>query len=232
MDLADIRKKAKKTRSGSQADSSPGPGRTVVPPTEQHAAAPPVPAPSPERGAVRTSPSRLDALFDLPAGIQAATEERYLEAIQGEKRKTAEQLRHLLTFTLGDEEYALDLGEITEIIKFRTITEVPRAPAFILGIISLRGIIVPVFDLKRRLRLGATEIGADSRIVVCHTGDRSAGLLVDRISQVAQIPATSVEPPPPVLSGLDRDLVEGVGRFQGRMLILLQLQNVLNAELV
>jgi purine-binding chemotaxis protein CheW len=231
MDLADIRKKARKAKPRSQAEGPPGPapGAAAAP---ELASPPPLPALPVDPSAIRAGRTRLDALFDLPVGFQSATEEGYLEALQGEKLELDDHLRKLLTFTLGDEEYALDLGEISEIIKFRAITDVPRVPEFILGIISLRGIIVPVFDLKRRLRLGRTELGTDSRIVVCHAGDRSAGLLVDRINQVVQIPASSVEPPPTVLSGLDRELIEGIGRHQERMLILLQLGNVLNAELV
>lgn len=125
-----------------------------------------------------------------------------------DEAKDGEQ-RQWLTFSLGDEEYALELEVVNEIIKTREVTDIPRVPAFICGIISLRGIIVPVFDLRRRLKIGNVELTPSTRIVVCQKDGKSAGLLVDRINQVANIPLKNIEPPPAVLSGLDRDFVEG-----------------------
>jgi purine-binding chemotaxis protein CheW len=175
---------------------------------------------------------RLAELFELPGGFEPATEESYLAGLERSRHESREDLRRWLTLSLGNETYALDIRQISEIIKPREVTEVPRTPDFILGIISLRGIIVPVFDLGRRLRLAPAQVGPAARIIVCQAEGRNAGLLVDRISQVVNIPEGAIEPPPPVLSGLDRDLLAGVGRFQERMLILLHLPSVLNAELV
>jgi purine-binding chemotaxis protein CheW len=173
----------------------------------------------------------LEALFRFRPEMELATEESYLQGLT-ERDRQEEDLRQWLTFTLGSEEYALDIGQIREIIKPREITDLPRVPDFILGIISLRGVIIPVFDLKRRLKLGTAEITSASRIIVCQYGEKSAGLVVDSLNQVVRLPAQGIEPPPAVLSGLDRDMVEGVGRDQGRMMILLDLANVLNAELI
>jgi len=174
----------------------------------------------------------LEALFRFRPEMDLATEESYLRGLMGDGEKSEEGVRQYLTFALGSEEYALDIGFIREIIKPREITDLPRVPDFVLGILSLRGMIIPVFDLQKRLRLGAVEISPASRIIVCHRDDRSAGFLVDGITQVVRLPARSIEPPPAVLSGLDRDMVEGVGRHQGRMMILLDLESVLDAELV
>lgn len=234
MDLADIRKKAKKAQ--------PGPGGQ--PPAAETSAAGeavgtvaedlPLEADS-GHALVPGAPvgDRLEELFRFSGDLELATEEAFLQSLSGNAaREGAEDLRQWLTFTLGSEDYALDIRQISEIIKPREITEVPRAPAFILGVISLRGIVVPIFDLRQRLQLGRIESTAASRIVVCRVGERMAGMLVDRINQVIKIPAESIEPPPTVLTGIDRDLVEGVGRHQKRMLILLHLASVLNAELV
>ena len=100
-----------------------------------------------------------------------------------------------------------------------------------MGIISLRGVVVPVFDLRRRLNLGASEVLPTSRIVVSQYDDITVGLLVDSINQVVNLADEDLEPPPGVLSGLDRDMVDGIGRSQGRMIILLNLHNVLDGEL-
>ncbi|TNF51921.1 MAG: purine-binding chemotaxis protein CheW, partial [Deltaproteobacteria bacterium] len=133
-----------------------------------------------------------------------------------------------LAFNLDDEEYALDIKQISEIIKVREFTDIPRAPGFILGIISLRGVVVPVFDLRCRLNLGVSEIMSTTRIVVCQHEDVSVGLLVDSINQVVNLNDDEVEPPPGVLSGLDREMVSGLGRYQGRMIILLNIESVLD----
>ncbi len=172
------------------------------------------------------------ALFASPLDLDLATEESYLQAVSGHVEKDETEGRKFLTFVLDKEEYALDITFIREIIKPREVTDIPRVPGFILGIVSLRGIIIPVFDLKQRLKLGKVEISEVSRIIVCQVQDRIVGLLVDHISQVVQLSRQTIEPPPAVLTGIDREMVEGVGRHQGRMMILLQLPSVINTELV
>ena len=110
------------------------------------------------------------------------------------------------------------------------LSDIPRAPEFVLGIISLRGVVVPVFDLRQRLNLGGSELMPSSRIVVCSLNDTTVGLLVDSINQVINLVDEDVEPPPGVLSGLDREMVAGIGRYQKRMIILLNLPRVLDLE--
>jgi purine-binding chemotaxis protein CheW len=234
MDLAEIRKKARPRKDEIPGDQRPPSRRDArATPSIQGAksATPVPPEPSHEASAQPEAPDPLEALFRFRPELELATEESYLQGLT-EQTRDQEDLRQWLTFTLGSEEYALDIGHIREIIKPREITDIPRVPDFILGIISLRGLIIPVFDLKKRLKLGAAEITSASRIVVCQDGDKSAGLVVDCLNQVVRLPAQRIEPPPAVLSGLDRDMVEGVGRDRGRMMILLDLANVLNAELI
>jgi len=238
MDLTEIRKKAKSRKSGEEkAGPAEKPRATIevqgVPgPPKSGAAMPPerpaVVAPS----GVNPALDPLEALFARRKEIGLATEEIYLRGLAEQQDGAAKNECQWLTFALGKEEYALDIRKIREIIKPREITDIPRVPDFILGIISLRGIIIPVFDLKQRLRLGRGEITPDSRIVVCQSDKQIGGLLVDHISQVLNLPENRIEPPPAVLTGLDRELVEGVGRHQGRLMTLINLSNVLNAELV
>jgi purine-binding chemotaxis protein CheW len=89
-------------------------------------------------------------------------------------------------------------------------------------------VVVPVFDLRRRFGLGECKLGPASRIVVCRENEVTAGLLVDSINQVIRLADERIEPPPVVLSGVVRNMVEGVGRYQGRMIILLNLVRVLD----
>lgn len=176
-------------------------------------------------------PDPLDALFSFQVDGGLATEQSYLQALTVEDETIDNDIQQWLTFSLANEEYALNIDSVSEIIKPREVTDIPRVPDFISGIISLRGIIVPVFDLNRRLKLGQSEMGPSTRIIVCQEGERLAGFLVDSINQVVNVPLSKIEPPPTVLSGLDRDFVEGVGRVDERMLILLHLSNVIDAEL-
>lgn len=173
----------------------------------------------------------LDRLFAATDDFVLATDESYAEMLAEKSESQDLAVSQYLAFNLGDEEYALDIKQISEIIKVREFTDIPRAPEFILGIISLRGVVVPVFDLRCRLNLGTSELLPTSRIVVSQTDELTVGLLVDSINQVVNLIDEEIEPPPGVLSGLDREMVFGIGRYQGRMIILLQLQNVLNVEL-
>jgi purine-binding chemotaxis protein CheW len=223
MDLAEIRKKAR------TINPEPQPRPVERGAACANAPAPPVPVASPEPMESQRDP--LAALFETPPGITLATEESYLQGLRGEKEHTTES-RRWLAFLLGNEEYALDIGDIIEIIKPREITDIPRVPEFILGVISLRGVLITILDLNKRLHLGGTELTPESRIIVCQRGERMAGLLVDSLTHVVTMPVEHIEPPPAMLSGLDRELVAGVGRHHGRMMILLQLSSVLDAELV
>ena len=250
MDLVEIRKKAKRARKKPAKKpvvkvEAESPDATPV--IEEPAAEPEVAAavaPEPVVDAVsavqqvpitepdKVEPDPLDALFSFRVDGALATEETYLNALTDDDADVDTDQQQWLTFSLGEEEYALELEVVNEIIKPREVTDIPRVPGFIRGIISLRGIIVPVFDLRGRLKIGTVEPGPTTRIVVCQQDEKLAGLLVDSINQVVTIPSNRIEPPPTVLSGLDRDFVEGVGRIDGRMLILLHLTNVINAEMV
>ncbi len=196
------------------------------------AAAPSSPAPLPGSAGGETADGQegLDRLFSARNDFALATEEAYLKALDGANAEQAGSRARWLAFVLGREHYAVGIEYVKEIIKPREVTDIPRVPEYLLGVISLRGVIVPVFDLCRRLRLGEGGLSEHTRIIVCELGERVAGLMVDSISQVVDMNEEHVEPPPAILTGLDRDMVEGVGRVQGRMIILLDLEQVLNIE--
>jgi len=172
----------------------------------------------------------LDRLFAATEEFVLSTDEFNTDVLEEQGDIQTQTICQYLAFHLSDEEYALDITQINEIIKVREFTDIPRAPEFVMGIISLRGVVVPVFDLRRRLNLGGSELMPSSRIVVCSLNDTTVGLLVDSINQVINLVDEDVEPPPGVLSGLDREMVAGIGRYQKRMIILLNLPRVLDLE--
>lgn len=153
-----------------------------------------------------------------------------LEAAELEEAGTPDY-QEFLCFRVAAEEYAVNIMEIKEIIKPRQITEVPRVPDFISGILSLRGIIIPVFDMRCRLHLLEAGLRGKERIIVVSRGDELFGIQVDEVLQVVRISENLIEPPPAVLEGIDRDFVLGIGRHDGRMLIMLNLPNILDINL-
>ena len=143
----------------------------------------------------------------------------------------AYEFQQFLCFRVADEKYAVNIMDIKEIIKPREVTEVPRASVFISGVLSLRGIIIPVFDLRKRLGLSSAGETGKERVIVVKKDEEFCGALVDEVIQVARIAASAIEPPPAVLYGIDRDFVNGIGRFDKQMLILLNLEKILNVTL-
>jgi purine-binding chemotaxis protein CheW len=149
-----------------------------------------------------------------------------------EERKAVEATEHLATFFLSGEEYGIDVRLAQEIIRVGEITQVPRAPDFIKGVINLRGRIIPVIDLKRKLGLGeVSEASRQSRIVVVKVRDRLVGLLVDGASQVLKVPVASIEAAPEEVVEIDANYLRGVAKLENRLIILMDLNKVLALEL-
>jgi purine-binding chemotaxis protein CheW len=140
-------------------------------------------------------------------------------------------IEEYLCFRVADEEYALNIMAIKEIIKPREVTEVPRVPNFISGVISLRGVIIPVMDMRLRLSLPVRAATGRERIIVLRTDAGFCGVLVDEVVQVARIQRADIEQPPAVLEEIDRDFVKGLGHFDNRMLILLNLETVIDISI-
>jgi purine-binding chemotaxis protein CheW len=148
-----------------------------------------------------------------------------------EKEVLAEATEHLATFYLEREEYGLPVRLVQEIIRVTEITPVPRAPDFIKGVINLRGRIIPVVDLRRKLKLGDVVVGRESRIVVVKLDERLIGLLVDGASQVLRVPVSSIEAAPEEVVEIDEQFIRGVAKLEKRLIILIDLQQVLAREL-
>lgn len=143
----------------------------------------------------------------------------------------AEDYLEFLLFRVSDEIYGINIMDIKEIIKPREVTEVPRAPAFVTGILSLRGTIISIIDMRLRLGLIRGQTSGKERVVVIKEAESLSGLLVDEVIQVVRVPIEEVEPAPAVLEGIDRDFILGIGRSDGRLIIILNLTNIADIEL-
>jgi purine-binding chemotaxis protein CheW len=163
-----------------------------------------------------------------PAGpLEFPLEESYDDA-HSRSRASDEESLDLLCFQVESETFAVDIRGVREIIRARRPTELPGVAAHVSGIISLRGEIVPVLDLRRRLGFAATEDpGTDARIVVVTVNGKPAGFLVDSVSQKVRLPLSSMTPPPAVLGNGDSAYVIGVCRREGRLISVLAPDRVL-----
>lgn len=139
-----------------------------------------------------------------------------------------------LTFNLGGEVYALEIRQIREILQFDGLTEVPLMPAFIRGVINLRGSVVPVIDLHVRFGKTPTEVARRTCIVIVEAGQEDAytvlGVMVDHVSEVLEIDPTDIEAAPAFGSGLRADFIRGVGKVSGHFVVLLDIDHVLSVE--
>jgi len=132
----------------------------------------------------------------------------------------------VVSFEIGTEEYAVDILEVQEIIRMVEITQVPKAPHFVEGVVNLRGKVIPIVDLRLRLGLSSVERTKDTRIVVVDVSRIILGFIVDSVSEVLRIPSSLIEPPPNGNHG-GAEFHKGVGRVENRLLILLDLNRLL-----
>jgi purine-binding chemotaxis protein CheW len=171
-------------------------------------------------------------LFDPAAVILQGRQSAAGDEMENQVDQSAEASLELLCFRVATEDYAISIMDIKEIIKPREVTEVPRVPDFVKGILSLRGIIIPVFDMRLRLGLAEGVHSERERIIVVKRLGGFVGVLVDQVVQVVRIAEEAVEAPPVVLEGIDREFIRGIGRVAGRMLILLDMEKVLDVSLL
>jgi len=205
-------------------------GPAPEPPAPVETEAPPAEAPGPPP-AVELPASGLAEEVLGRGGMTGAHSLSFFAAPARDQRAVSEATEHLATFFLDREEYGVDVRQVQEIRRLSEITTVPRAPDFIRGVINLRGRILPVLDLKRKLGLGDVEALRATRIVVVRVGERLLGLLVDGASQVLKVPVSRIEPPPEEVQDKGGDYIRGVAKLDDRLIIVVDLGRLLAHEL-
>ncbi|HEX5179277.1 MAG TPA: chemotaxis protein CheW [Gemmatimonadaceae bacterium] len=134
-----------------------------------------------------------------------------------------------VTFFLGAEEYGMEILAVHEIIGVLPMTRVPRTPPFVRGVINLRGRVISIIDLRRKFDLPPCEPGPTSCIIVVAAHAAHVGLLVDRVSEVADIGAADIAPPPPLGAGARTEYLVGVAKSGARVRLLLDISRVIDA---
>ncbi|MDD5216249.1 MAG: chemotaxis protein CheW [Methylococcales bacterium] len=146
----------------------------------------------------------------------------------------ASEPQQYLTFMLTGEPYAINIQRIKEIIQYGELTEVPRMPAFIRGVINLRGAVVPVIDLSSRFGKAPTVVGRRNCIIIIEvevgSETQSIGVMVDSVNAVLEIPPTEIEPAPKFGSNIHTDFIAGMGKIDGKFVIILNIQYVLSMD--
>jgi purine-binding chemotaxis protein CheW len=136
----------------------------------------------------------------------------------------------LVVFKLDKEEYGVDIMQVQEISPYQKLTKVPNSPDFVDGIVNLRGDVIPVVSLKKKFKLIESEVTELTRLIVINNGNRRTGFVVDDASEVITISDKDIEEAPPMIVGADRKYIQGVGKLDKRILIILNLHKLLTEE--
>ena len=147
---------------------------------------------------------------------------------------TTDTALQYLTFSLGDEVFAMDIRTVREIIRHAAMTVVPLMPDFVRGVINLRGAVVPVIDLQSRFGRARTQVGKKTCIIIFDArvdGETlELGLMVDSVSEVIDILPSQLEPPPQFGTTIERDFIRGMGKVDGEFIVILEPDRALNVD--
>ena len=135
-----------------------------------------------------------------------------------------------LTFTLGEEEYGIEILKVQEIKGYSSISAIPRAPAYVKGVMNLRGTIVPIIDLRIKFGLPPTEYDKLTVIIVVMVEGRASGMVVDAVSDVLNIPENEIQPTPEFSSQTNTDFISGMGKSGEKLIILLDINKVVGID--
>lgn len=138
--------------------------------------------------------------------------------------------RQLVVFKLKNEEYGIEITKVEEIVRYQEITNIPQSTEYILGVINLRGRVIPIVDLKEKFYKMPTEITEETRIVVLNLEKMSVGIIVDSVSEVLRIQEENIEVTPQMCKDREGQAIIGVGKLEDRLLMLLDIDKTMTME--
>ena len=141
-----------------------------------------------------------------------------------------EQTLQMINFTVGGDEYAVEIQKVREVITFREITQLPKAPSFVKGIINLRGEVIPVIDLREKFGLAHEGYSALTNVVIVEIGRKAVGVVVDNVRHVIRVAPSDLAPSPPFIGGLSGSYVVGVAKLGERLIVVLDMDRILTAD--
>ena len=150
--------------------------------------------------------------------------------INKEQKNELGELLQLVTFNIGKEEFGVDILCVQEINRMTHITKVPNAPYYVEGVINLRGRVIPVIDLRLKLKIEKKEYDKNTRIIVVEVENKTIGFIVDSVNEVLRIPASLTELPPDMVSSVESEFIKSVGKLEDRLLILIDIQKIIKGN--
>lgn len=162
-----------------------------------------------------------------------------MKTAKDKKTVEAEEVMQIVTFQVGGEEYGLDIRFITEVVRPLKITTLPRMPVFVEGVINLRGVIIPIVDLRKRFALATiSDNHRTMRMMITRgavpgasgAGRELLGLVVDRVDEVIHVPKNDIEPAPEAATGDQVDFITGMGKVGDRLIIMLDITKILSQQ--
>jgi len=153
-----------------------------------------------------------------------------LSSISPQQATTGQNTREFLAFRLGKEEYGIDILKVQEIRGYETVTRIANAPEFIKGLINLRGIIVPIVDMRIKFNLGEPVYNDFTVVIILNIGSRVVGMVVDSVSDVTTLLPEQIKPAPEMGSALDTQYLIGLGTVDERMLILVDIDKLMSSD--
>ena len=145
-------------------------------------------------------------------------------------RRTETHQDEFLTFTLGAEEYGIDILKVKEIRGYDAVTRIANAPEYIKGVINLRGTIVPIVDMRIKFKLGSVEYNQFTVVIILNVAGRMIGMVVDSVSDVLTLSGEQVKPTPEFGAALDTQYIIGLGAVEDRMLILVDIEKLMTGR--
>lgn len=135
-----------------------------------------------------------------------------------------------VVFKLDKEEYGLDIMKVNGIEKYQEVVKIPNAPAYIQGMINLRGEVLPIFSLRKKFNLEPKAFDDDTKIIVAYTNGIKIGFIVDSVQEILQIDEDDVEVAPPIVTGIDRKYIRSVAKVGSRMVVLIDIDLIVTDE--
>lgn len=142
---------------------------------------------------------------------------------------SSDDAREYLTFTLGDEEYGIDILKVQEIRGYDAVTKIANSPSFIKGVINMRGVIVPIIDMRLKFNLGQVEYNEFTVVIILNIADRVVGIVVDGVSDVIALGQEQIRPAPEFGALLDTDYIEGLATLDERMVIMVDIEKLMTS---
>ena len=152
------------------------------------------------------------------------------QAVASQKPSMTSQGSEFLTFALGGEEYGIEILKVQEIRGYEAVTQIANAPTFIKGVLNLRGVIVPIVDLRLKFNLGSAEYNSFTVVIILNVARRVVGIVVDTVSDVITLAQDQIRPAPAFSAALNTGYIMGLGTVDQRLLILMDIEKLMTSE--